>query len=162
MSEARGMTDPCTTAATPSPRRSWSWCGRDPRVIVVVNDSVGSTKVSVVGKEFPERVINVGIAEQDLVGVGCRTRERRSHPVRVRRLPVPDQSGPGADQGRCRVLQGANVKLVGVSSGVAYGELGPTHHSIEDVAWMRAIDRPRRWSSRPTRSTPQPPSDWRM
>ena len=34
----------------------------------------------------------------------------------------------------------ANVKLVGVSSGVAYGELGPTHHSIEDVAWTRAID----------------------
>ncbi len=30
---------------------------------------------------------------------------------------------------------GANVKLVGVSSGVAYGELGPTHHSIEDIAW---------------------------
>ncbi len=36
---------------------------------------------------------------------------------------------------------GANVKLVGVSSGVAYGELGPTHHSIEDIAWTRAIDR---------------------
>ena len=34
----------------------------------------------------------------------------------------------------------ANVKLVGVSSGVAYGALGPTHHSIEDVAWTRAID----------------------
>ena len=33
----------------------------------------------------------------------------------------------------------ANVKLVGVSSGVAYGALGPTHHSIEDVAWTRAI-----------------------
>ena len=32
------------------------------------------------------------------------------------------------------------MKLVGVSSGVAYGELGPTHHSIEDVAWTRAID----------------------
>jgi transketolase len=35
---------------------------------------------------------------------------------------------------------GANVKLVGVSSGVAYGELGPTHHSIEDLAWTRVID----------------------
>ena len=34
---------------------------------------------------------------------------------------------------------GANVKLVGVSSGVAYGELGPTHHSIEDLAWLRPI-----------------------
>jgi transketolase len=34
-----------------------------------------------------------------------------------------------------------NVKLCGISSGVAYGELGATHHSIEDVAWLRAIDK---------------------
>ena len=33
----------------------------------------------------------------------------------------------------------SNVKLCGMSSGVAYGELGPTHHSIEDLAWTRAI-----------------------
>ena len=33
----------------------------------------------------------------------------------------------------------ANVKLCGMSSGVAYGPLGPTHHSIEDIAWLRAI-----------------------
>ena len=32
-----------------------------------------------------------------------------------------------------------NVKLVGQSSGVAYGELGPTHHSIEDFAWLRPL-----------------------
>ena len=33
----------------------------------------------------------------------------------------------------------ANVKLVGISSGMAYGELGPTHHSIEDFAWTRVL-----------------------
>jgi transketolase len=33
----------------------------------------------------------------------------------------------------------ANVKLCGMSSGMGYGELGPTHHSIEDLAWLRAI-----------------------
>jgi transketolase len=32
-----------------------------------------------------------------------------------------------------------NVKLVGQSSGIAYGELGPTHHSIEDMAWLRLL-----------------------
>src|SRR5687768_18028533 len=32
-----------------------------------------------------------------------------------------------------------NVKLCGMSPGMAYGELGPTHHSIEDIAWLRAI-----------------------
>ena len=43
----------------------------DERVVAVVNDSLGSTKVGSVAKAFPDRVFNVGIAEQDLVGVGA-------------------------------------------------------------------------------------------
>ena len=43
----------------------------DPRVVAVVNDSLGSTKVASVAGRFPERVINVGIAEQNLVGIGA-------------------------------------------------------------------------------------------
>jgi transketolase len=110
----------------------------DPRVIVVVNDSVGSTKVSVVGKEFPERVINVGIAEQDLVGVGAGL-------ANGGRIPFVCAASPFLTSRALEQIKvdaaysKANLKLVGVSSGVAYGELGPTHHSIEDVAWMRAI-----------------------
>ena len=38
------------------------------------------------------------------------------------------------------VYSRANVKLCGMSPGISYGELGPTHHSIEDIAWMRALD----------------------
>ncbi|MEL7644095.1 MAG: transketolase family protein, partial [bacterium] len=38
----------------------------DERVVVVVNDSVGSSKLNAFKKAFPERVVNVGIAEQDL------------------------------------------------------------------------------------------------
>jgi transketolase len=110
----------------------------DPRVIVVVNDSVGSTKVSVVGKEFPERVINVGIAEQDLVGVGAGL-------ANGGRIPFVCAASPFLTSRALEQIKvdaaysRANLKLVGVSSGVAYGELGPTHHSIEDVAWTRAI-----------------------
>ncbi len=110
----------------------------DRRVIVVVNDSVGSTKVSVVGKEFPERVINVGIAEQDLVGVGAGL-------ANGGRIPFVCAASPFLTSRALEQIKvdaaysRANLKLVGVSSGVAYGELGPTHHSIEDVAWMRAI-----------------------
>jgi transketolase len=37
------------------------------------------------------------------------------------------------------VYSNANVKLCGMSSGIAYGELGPTHHSIEDMAWLRLL-----------------------
>ena len=110
----------------------------DPRVIVVVNDSVGSTKVSVVGKVFPDRVINVGIAEQDLVGVGAGL-------ANGGRIPFVCAASPFLTSRALEQIKvdaaysKANLKLVGVSSGVAYGELGPTHHSIEDVAWTRAI-----------------------
>jgi transketolase len=110
----------------------------DRRVIVVVNDSVGSTKVSVVRTEFPDRVINVGIAEQDLVSVGAGLANGGRIPFVCGASPF--LTGRALEQIKVDAAYSkANVKLVGVSSGVAYGELGPTHHSIEDVAWTRAI-----------------------
>jgi transketolase len=110
----------------------------DPRVVAVVNDSVGSTKVSVVQKVFPDRVVNVGIAEQDLVGVGAGLANGGFIPFVAAASPF--LTGRALEQIKVDAAYSqANVKLVGVSSGVAYGELGPTHHSIEDVAWTRAI-----------------------
>ena len=72
-----------------------------------------------------------------MVGVGPGL-PRRQDPVRQRRLLFPDRTRAGADQGRRRLQQG-NVKLVGQSPGIGYGELGPTHHSIEDFAWLRVL-----------------------
>ena len=43
----------------------------DPRIVAVVNDSVGSSKLGPFGARFPDRLINVGIAEQDMVGVAA-------------------------------------------------------------------------------------------
>ena len=111
----------------------------DPRVVAVVNDSLGSTKVTKVAKAFPERVINVGIAEQDLVGIGAGLANGGKIPFVCAASPF--LTGRALEQIKVdAAYSAANVKLVGVSSGVAYGELGPTHHSIEDVAWTRAID----------------------
>jgi transketolase len=110
----------------------------DPRVVAVVNDSVGSTKVSVVKKVFPDRVVNVGIAEQDLVSVGAGLANGGLIPFIAAASPF--LTGRALEQIKVDAAYSrANVKLVGVSSGVAYGELGATHHSIEDVAWTRAI-----------------------
>lgn len=110
----------------------------DERIVAVVNDSVGSSKLVGFQKRFPDRLINVGIAEQTMVGVGAGL----------------------ANGGKTAFVSGAscfltaraleqikadvaysktNVKLCGMSSGVAYGELGPTHHSIEDLAWLRLL-----------------------
>jgi transketolase len=111
----------------------------DPRVIAVVNDSLGSTKVAKVATAFPERVINVGIAEQNLVGVGAGLANGGKIPFVCGASPF--LTGRALEQIKVDLAySAANVKLVGVSSGVAYGALGPTHHSIEDVAWTRAID----------------------
>jgi transketolase len=110
----------------------------DRRIVVVVNDSVGSSNLKEFRKRFPERLVNVGIAEQDAVGIGaglangglipfvcgasCFLTGRALEQIKV-------------DLGYSR----SNVKLCGMASGLAYGELGPTHHSIEDLAWTRAI-----------------------
>lgn len=110
----------------------------DQRIVAVVNDSVGSTKLGAFQKEFPDRLINVGIAEQDMVGVGAGLANSGL---------VPFVCAAGCfltaralEQIKADVAySAANVKLVGISSGMAYGELGPTHHSIEDFAWLRAI-----------------------
>jgi transketolase len=113
---------------------------QDDRIVAVVNDSVGSSKLGAFRDRFPDRLINVGIAEQNMVSVGAGLANGGK---------VPFVSGAGCfltaramEQIKvdCGYSQ-ANVKLCGISSGVAYGELGATHHSIEDVAWLRAIDK---------------------
>ncbi len=111
----------------------------DPRVVAVCNDSVGSTKISKLMSVLPDRVVNVGIAEQNMVGIGAGLANGGKIPFVSGASPfltarALEQIKVDAAYSR------ANVKLVGVSSGVAYGELGPTHHSIEDIAWTRAID----------------------
>jgi len=112
----------------------------DSRIVAVVNDSVGSSKLGKFRDRFPERLINVGIAEQNMVGVGAGLANGGK---------IPFVSGAGCFltarameqiKADCAYSE-QNVKLCGISSGVAYGELGATHHSIEDVAWLRAIDK---------------------
>jgi transketolase len=111
----------------------------DPRVVAVCNDSVGSTKISKLMSVLPDRVVNVGIAEQNMVGIGAGLANGGKIPFVSGASPF--LTARALEQIKVDVAYSrANVKLVGVSSGVAYGELGPTHHSIEDIAWTRAID----------------------
>ena len=112
----------------------------DARVVAVVNDSLGSTKVTKLDRVLPGQVVNVGIAEQNMVGVGAGLANGGKIPFICGATPF--LTARALEQIKVdAAYSGANVKFVGVSSGVAYGELGPTHHSIEDIAWLRAIDR---------------------
>jgi len=111
----------------------------DERVVAVVNDSLGSTKISKLATVLPDQVINVGIAEQNMVGIGAGLANGGKIPFVSGASPF--LTARALEQIKVDAAYShSNVKLVGVSSGVAYGELGPTHHSIEDIAWTRAID----------------------
>lgn len=124
-------------------RESWAATLADiaraePRLVAVVNDSVGSSKLVDFQQEFPARTINVGIAEQTMVGVGAGL-------ANAGLIPFVSAAGcfltaRAMEQIKADVAYSRyNVTLVGQSPGVAYGDLGPTHHSIEDFAWMRTL-----------------------
>src|SRR5690349_21315362 len=110
----------------------------DQRIVAVVNDSVGSSKLVQFSKEYPNRLINVGIAEQNMIGVGAGLANGGLIPFVCGASPF--LTGRALEQIKADVAySNTNVKPCGMSSGMAYGELGPTHHSIEDMAWLRAI-----------------------
>jgi len=110
----------------------------DPRIVAVVNDSVSSTKLKNFRTRFPDRFVNVGIAEQNMVGVGAGLANGNMLPYVCGAscfLTARANEQVKVDLG----YTNSNVKLCGMSSGMAYGELGPTHHSIEDFAFTRVI-----------------------
>lgn len=110
----------------------------DGKVVAVCNDSVGSSKLSGFKTRFPDRLVNVGIAEQDMVGVGAGLANGGLLPFVC--AAACFLTGRALEQIKADIAySNANVKLVGISSGMAYGELGPTHHSIEDFAWTRVL-----------------------
>jgi transketolase len=110
----------------------------DERIVAVVNDSVGSSKLVAFQEAYPERLINVGIAEQNMVGVGAGLANGGRIPFVSGAAPF--LTGRALEQIKADVAySNTNVKLCGQSPGMAYGALGPTHHSIEDLAWLRAI-----------------------
>lgn len=110
----------------------------DDRIVVVCNDSVGSSNMGGFREEFPDRLVNVGIAEQNMVGVAAGLAGCGFIPFVC--AAAPFLTGRATEQIKADVAySGHAVVLCGMSPGMAYGPLGPTHHSIEDLSWMRAI-----------------------
>lgn len=110
----------------------------DPRVCAVANDSLSSAKLKNFKEKFPDRFVNVGIAEQNMVGVGAGLANGGMVPYVCGAacfLTARAMEQIKVDLAYTK----ANVKLCAMSPGMAYGQLGPTHHSIEDLAWMRVL-----------------------
>ncbi len=110
----------------------------DERIVVVCNDSVGSSNLLGFARSFPERLVNVGIAEQNMVGVAAGLANAGLVPLVCSAAPF--LSARALEQIKVDLAYSrAHVVCCAMSPGVAYGALGPTHHAIEDLAWFRAI-----------------------
>ncbi len=111
----------------------------DRDILAVTSDSRGSGKLVPFAKKYPKQIIEVGIAEQVLVGVaaGLASTGKKTFAV----SPACFLAARSFEQIKNDVAYSDNpVKLIGISAGVSYGALGSTHHSLHDYAALRAIN----------------------
>lgn len=111
----------------------------DRHVVVVTSDSRGSGKLGPFGQKFPAQHVEVGIAEQNLVGVAAGLASTGKKVFAV--SPACFLTARALEQIKNDVAYSDNpVKVIGISAGVSYGALGSTHHSLHDFATLRAIN----------------------
>lgn len=111
----------------------------NPNIIAVTSDSRGSGKLAPFGKALPKQIVEVGIAEQNLVGItaGLAAAGKKSFGV----SPSCFLTARSLEQIKNDICYSdVPAVVIGISSGVSYGALGTTHHSLHDFAVMRAIN----------------------
>lgn len=110
----------------------------DSDIMVLASDSRGSAAMAPFASTYPEQFVEVGIAEQNIVGISAGLAHSGKKPFVT--SPACFLSMRSIEQIKVDVAYSAtNVKLVGISGGVSYGALGMSHHSVQDLAVMRAI-----------------------
>jgi len=108
-------------------------------ILAVTSDSRGSGKLGPFGQALPEQIVELGIAEQNLVGVAAGLASCGKIVYAV--SPACFLTARALEQIKNDVCYSDNpVKLIGISAGVSYGALGSTHHSLHDLAALRAIN----------------------
>jgi len=110
----------------------------DREIVAITSDSRGSGKLGPFGETLPKHLIEVGIAEQNLVGTaaGLAAAGKKAFAV----SPACFLTARSLEQIKNDICY-SNVpaKVIGISAGVSYGALGSTHHSLHDLAALRAI-----------------------
>ncbi|QOI55369.1 transketolase family protein [Rouxiella badensis] len=105
---------------------------------VMVADSTSTSKISPFEKAYPDRVINVGIAEQNMVGMAAGV--ALSGHVVFTANAAPFLFARSNEQMKNDVCYSeTNVKMLGLNAGFAYGPLGATHHCTNDIAIARTL-----------------------
>jgi transketolase len=111
----------------------------DRQILAVTSDSRGSGKLGPFGEGLPRQIVEVGIAEQNLVGIaaGLSAAGKKAFAV----SPACFLAARALEQIKNDVCYSdVPVTVVGISAGVSYGALGSTHHSLHDLAALRAIN----------------------
>src|SRR2546428_2873760 len=108
---------------------------RDPRIMLLTGD-LGFMALEPFADRFPDRFINMGVAEQNMVGVGTGLAESGFIPFLYSIVTFASmrayefiRNGP--------IMQNLPVRIVGVGGGFEYGSAGPTHYGVEGVGPMR-------------------------
>ena len=110
----------------------------DRDLVVLCSDSRGSASLAPFAQAFPDRFVEVGIAEQDLVGISAGMAKAGKRPFAA--SPACFLSTRSLEQIKIDVAySNTNVKLIGISGGVSYGALGMSHHSAQDFAAVCAL-----------------------
>lgn len=110
----------------------------DKKIVALCSDSRGSASMTPFFDRFPEQSVEVGIAEQNLVSISAGMAHCGEKPYCF--SPACFLSTRSYEQAKVDVAySNTNVKLIGISGGISYGELGMSHHSAQDIAAMSAI-----------------------
>ena len=107
-------------------------------IVALSADLAGSTKVSEFGKKFPERLLNIGVAEQDMMGMAAGLAAAGKIPfASTFAIFATGRAWEQIRQSIC--LPKFNVKIVATHGGITVGPDGASHHSVEDIGLMRGL-----------------------
>lgn len=106
--------------------------------ITILSADIGNRMFDRFRTAYPGRFVNVGIAEANLTGMAAGMAMTGLRPFTY--TIASFNPGRCAEQVRLDIcLHNLPVVIVGVGAGLSYASLGPTHHALEDIAWMRSI-----------------------
>lgn len=141
----KSMSELLTTWRTPEERAirdgvaaGLKMIGADERVVVLSADLAESVKIHKFAEDYPDRFVEVGVAEQNMAGVAAGMAFVGYIPFMASYATF----SPGRNWEQIRVsiaLSKANVKIIGSHAGVSVGVNGPSHMGTEDIALMRVL-----------------------
>src|SRR5579871_284842 len=109
----------------------------DPHVVLLTGD-VGFLAIEPIAAAYPDRCINVGVAEQNMIGLATGLAEAGLRPYTYSIATFASlrpfefiRNGP--------VLHRLPVRIVGMGMGFEYGHGGPSHYALEDIAALRTL-----------------------